>query len=108
MMCRHLGRMRAESMSNLLIVLRHQPKALSRKTVVPLLVEVEGVSPDTAPYLVSAVKDPWFWIEEPHPDNHIKAAVRTMTTPGRIFLDAVQEVARRGKLAEWENGFDFS
>jgi len=81
---------------------------MDRKEVTPLLIELEGISPDTAPYLVSAAKEPWLWIEEAHPENSLKAAVRPMTSPGEVFMGVVREISRRGQADQWENGFEFS
>ena len=93
-------------MSNLLEVLRFQPKALQKKGAQPLVVEVP-VSPDTAPYLASSSTS-YMWIEEPHPGNIVKAAVRKIKTPGRVFKDVLELVEARGSRDEWGNVHPFT
>ena len=93
-------------MSNLLQVLRFQPKALQQKGSVPLMVDIP-VSPDTAPYLVSSSTS-FVWIEEPHPGDQVKAAVRTIKSPGDVFTKTILEVERRGRADEWGNVHPFT
>jgi len=93
-------------MSNLLEVLRFQPKALKKKGAAPLMVDVP-VSPDTAPYLVSSY-DSYMWIEKPHPGSIVKAAVRKIKTPGTAFQDVLQAIEFRGRRDEWGNVNPFS
>ena len=93
-------------MSNLLQVIRVKPKAVQQKTNNPLLVEVP-VNPDLAPFLVSSTKGV-VWVEEAHPGNMVKAAVRPITAPNDVFQEILGAVVKRGQQAQWGSVHPFS
>ncbi len=85
-------------MSHLLHILKPQSKAAQRGSV-PLMMEFQ-VSPETAPYLVTS-SQAMLWVEEPHPNDVIKAAVRT-GAPADIYKEALAALKIRGKQAQWD------
>jgi hypothetical protein len=87
--------------SNLLQVIRSQPKALAVKGNLPLLLEF-SVSPESAPYLVTSTTGV-LWIEEAHPGDLIKSAVRDITSPGDLFRESLIAIAERGEEKHWGN-----
>ncbi len=87
-------------MSHLLVVTRLRSKAMQRKTNVPLMMEY-NVSDETAPYLVSSSVGV-MWIHEVHPNNIVKAAVRTATISG-FFAEVVEAVVDMGRAQRWGN-----
>jgi len=87
-------------MSNLLTVQRIQSKALQRKGTVPLMVEY-GVSPDTAPYLVSSTSSV-MWINAVHPGDMVKAAVRKMSVDD-FFREVLEATMAMGRQQKWGN-----
>jgi len=93
-------------MSNLLQVIRYRPKALAKQNTAPLIMEFD-VSAETAPYLVSSTRS-LLWIEEPHPGNIIKAAVRSCGSPGDLFMDVLREVSQKGREMRWGNVHPYS
>jgi hypothetical protein len=93
-------------MSNLLQIVRYRPNALETKGTVPLIMEFE-VSAETAPYLVSSSRS-LLWIDEPHPGNKVKAAVRACKEPGKLFMDVLRKVSVKGRKMEWGNIHPYS
>lgn len=93
-------------MSNLLQIIRSAPKSLQKKGTVPLMLEF-NVSRETAPYLVTSTAGV-LWIEEPHPGDLIKAAVREVAVPGDLFVEAIRAVASRGLEFKWGNIHPFT
>jgi hypothetical protein len=87
-------------MSNLVTIVRFQPKAMQKKGALPLMMEFEVV-PETAPFLVTSTSS-LLWVEEAHPGSKVKVAVRSCP-PGVLFQEIVREVARRGVTDEWGN-----
>lgn len=88
-------------MSNLLGILRFRPgAAMDGKKRTPIIMEIP-VIPDTAPYLVTSTTGV-MWIEEPHPGNIIKAAVR-VAPPADIFRAMLEAVIERGRQDDWGN-----
>jgi hypothetical protein len=87
-------------MSNLLSVSRTRFKAVAQGKV-PLILEFK-VNPQTAPYLVSSSTG-MLWIEEAHPGEIVKAAVRNTDQPGALFWEVVSNVRARGLKHEWGN-----
>jgi len=87
--------------SNLLQVNRVHPKALSKEGNVPLMMEFP-VHEELAPYLVSSSKAV-LWVEEAHPGDpkHVKAAVRTIKTPGNFFWELTEALIERGSAEKW-------
>jgi len=92
--------------SNLLQVVRVHSKAAAKKGNVPLIMEFH-VSPETVPYLVTS-SEGLMWIEEPHPGDIVKAAIREITTPGDLFWAMTLSVVHRGLRDEWGNVQPFS
>jgi len=92
--------------SNLLQVVRVNPKAATKKGNVPLILEFK-VHADTAPYLVTSSAG-LMWIEEPHPGDLVKAAVRDIESPGELFWAMTLSVIQRGKRDEWGNAHPFT
>lgn len=90
-------------MSNLLHVLRLKPQ---KKSSIPLMVEVP-VNPELAPFLVSSTTGV-MWIEEAHPGDIIKAAVRKILSPAEVFAEIIQAVAKRGAEEQWGNVHPFT
>lgn len=93
-------------MSNLLQVVRVHPKAAAKKGNVPLIMEFH-ITPETAPYLVTS-SEGLLWIEQPHPGDIVKAAVREIESPGDLFWAMTLSVAHRGKRDEWGNVHPFT
>ena len=87
-------------MAHLLAVQRLKSKAMQRKTNVPLILEFH-VNPETAPYLVSSSAGV-MWINEPHPNDIVKAAVRGATI-GEFFAEVVEATASMGREMKWGN-----
>lgn len=84
-------------MSNLLAISR--PK-IKRRDAVPLWLELP-VAPETAPYLVTSTSS-LVWINQPHPGDVVKAAVRK-TQPSALFSEVVEQVASMGRQMKWGN-----
>lgn len=98
-------------MSNLLQVVRVNPKAAGKKGNMPLIMEFQ-VHPDTAPYLVTSTKG-LLWIDAPHPGpaenvSIVKAAVREIEAPGDLFWAMVLSVIQRGRRDSWGNVHPFT
>ena len=93
-------------MSNLLQVIRVHPKAATQKGNIPLIMEFH-VTKETAPYLVTS-SEGLMWIENPHPGDVVKAAIREIPTPGQLFWAMALSVAHRGLRDEWGNVQPFS
>jgi hypothetical protein len=94
-------------MSNLLLVTKLQSAALQKKQgIIPLMVEVP-IDPQTAPYLVSSTSS-LLWIDEPHPGDVVKAAVRQDVAPASLFLEVLESVMLKGNQEGWGNVFPFS
>jgi len=93
-------------MSNLLQVIRLKSQALQKKSAVPLMVDVP-VNPALAPFLVSSTKGV-MWIEDVHPGNVVKAAVRDITSPGEFFQEVLMAVVARGARDQWGSIHPFS
>lgn len=87
-------------MSHLLVVARLKSKAMQRKSNVPLMLEYK-VAPETAPYLVTSSSSV-MWINEPHPGDIVKAAVRQMSI-SEFFTEVVEAVAAMGRQQKWGN-----
>lgn len=87
-------------MAHLLTVHRLKSKAMQRKNNVPLLLEFQ-VNEETAPYLVSSSTGV-MWINEPHPNNIVKAAVRA-AAPGQFFAEVIDAVVSMGREMQWGN-----
>jgi len=87
-------------MSHLLVVSRLNSKAMQRKANVPLMLEYP-VSPETAPYLVSSSSSV-MWINEPHPNDMVKAAIRRATIE-EFFQEIIEAVVAMGRTQEWGN-----
>ena len=41
------------------------------------------------------------WIEEPHPNDVVKAAVRQSVTPGEVYQELVKALITRGRDDQW-------
>lgn len=93
-------------MSNLLQVVRVKPKAASKKGNTPLILEFQ-VHAETAPYLVTSNQG-LMWIEQAHPGNIVKAAVREIPSPGELFWAMTLSVIHRGKRDHWGNVHPFT
>lgn len=87
-------------MSNLLQVVRFKTEAVKRKAL-PLMLEFK-VNAECAPYLVSSSHG-LVWVEQAHPGDIIKAAVREIRSPGDVFEEAVRTIAVEGRAREWGN-----
>ena len=85
-------------MSNLLQVVRLNDKEM-KKGVLPLMMEVP-VDPTLTPILVSSSTS-LLWVEEAHPGNVVKAAVRQITSPGEVFKEVLLKVEERSLRDEW-------
>jgi len=94
-------------MSYLLEIYRDKSMAMKGKKNMPLMAEVD-VHPDTGPYLVSGAKTPLLWVEEPHGGTHVKAGVRQIDSPGKMFLAVLLSVEIRGRRDEWGNVHPFT
>lgn len=92
-------------MSHLLQVLSFNSAAVKQGKV-PLLMEF-GVSPESAPYLVSASTG-FMWISTPHPGDIVKAAVQHKVTPAKLFMEILDSVGNMGRQAEWGNIHPFN
>ncbi len=84
-------------MSHLLQVLKPQSKAAQRGAV-PVMMEFQ-VPPETAPYLVTS-SSAVFWIEEPHPNDIVKAAVREGTVDS-VYRECIKALITRSKKDKW-------
>ena len=84
-------------MSNLLQVVRL--KSEIKKGTLPLLMEVP-VDPTLMPVLVSSTAG-FVWIDEAHPGDIVKAAVRKIENPGAVFAEIIQKVAERSHADQW-------
>ena len=96
-------------MSNLLQVVRLGSEIMrgkGPKAVIPLIVEFQ-IDPMAKPFLVSSTSG-FLWVEEAHPGNVVKAAVRKGPAPGDLFLGVVQSIAERGAAEGWGNSFPFT
>lgn len=93
-------------MSNLLQVIRFRPQAAQKRGATPLIMEMP-VDPGTAPYLVSSSTS-LMWIEEPHPGDVVKTAVRNVTSPGNVFRDVLDAVCTRSARDQWGSVYPFS
>lgn len=93
-------------MSNLLQVVRVNPKTATKKGNIPLILEFK-VHADTAPYLVTST-DGLMWIEVAHPGDIVKAAVRDIESPAELFWAMTLSVIQRGKRDEWGNVHPFT
>lgn len=87
-------------MAHLLSVHRLKSSAMQRRSNTPLLIEFH-VNEETAPYLVSSSAGV-MWIDEPHPNNIIKAAVRDVL-PGEFFAEVIEAVQIMGRQMQWGN-----
>jgi len=87
-------------MSHLLVVQRLNSKAMRQKGTVPLMLEF-NVSPETAPYLVSSSSSV-MWINEPHPGDLVKAAIREMAV-SEFFREVIDAVVAMGQEMQWGN-----
>lgn len=87
-------------MAHLLVVGRLQAKALRAKSNVPLMLEYE-VHPETAPYLVSS-SSATLWVNELHPGNRVKTAIREVTV-GAFYAEVVEAVVAMGTQMKWGN-----
>lgn len=87
-------------LSHLLAVQRYQSKAMQRKGTLPLWLECP-VPPETAPYLVTSTSSV-MWIEEPHPGNLVRAAVRE-TEVTSFYQEVVEAVRAMGETLSWGN-----
>jgi len=87
-------------MSHLLVVARLKSKAMQRKTNVPLMLEYK-VAPETAPYLVTSSSSV-MWINEPHPGEIVKAAVRQMSI-SEFFAEVIEATVAMGRQQQWGN-----
>jgi len=92
-------------MSNLLTVKKFTSKAIDRGKT-PLLVEDIPVDPLCAPYLVTSSTGV-MWVEEPHPGNVVRAAVREVT-PGAIFTELFEAIVKRGMKDKWGSVHPYS
>lgn len=95
-----------KGMSNLLHVIRVNPKAMKKKSAIPLMVDV-SVTPEAAPFLVSSSQS-LMWIDQAHPGDIVKAAVRKITSPGAIFREVLETVISRGLKDNWGNVHPYS
>ena len=86
-------------------LLQRVPMASLTTKKTPLLVEVP-VHGAAAPFLVSGTLG-WAWVEGAR-TGVLRAAVRTGEIPPGIFPQIVSEVARRGVVRKWMNGFPFA
>lgn len=84
-------------MSNLLRVVRL--KGELKKGTLPLMMEVP-VDPTLMPVLVSSTTG-FVWIEEAHPGDIVKAAVRKIESPGVIFVEILQKIEERSHTDQW-------
>jgi len=92
-------------MSNLLQVAKFNTKVMKKKGALPLMVEF-NVAPESAPFLVTS-SQAVVWVEEAHPGDLVKAAVR-VATPGDLFTEIIRAVARRGLADQWGNVHPFT
>ena len=93
-------------MSNLLQVTRMQPNAMEKKKAVPLFLEWP-VNPELAPFLISSSTS-LMWIEEAHPGDQVRVAVRKISSPGEIFWSIVEAIGERGERDKWGNVHPFT
>jgi len=87
-------------MSHLLVVQRINSKAMQRKGNLPLMLEF-AVTEETAPFLVSSTSSV-MWVNEAHPGNVVKAAVRDMKISA-FFAEIIEAVASMGSEMQWGN-----
>lgn len=60
------------------------------------------------PFLVSAIRNPWVWVEHPSRQGIVRAGVRSDFDPGIVFRDIVLASYRRGLEFEYGNSASFS
>jgi hypothetical protein len=93
-------------MSNLLHVVRYPLSSVEKDGQLPVIIAYK-VPPETAPYLVSS-SGSFLWVEEPFPEDLVKAAVREVKNPGVLYREIIEHVTSRSLEYEWGNVCPYS